>query len=169
MSDFEAVSACGLVARSCDGAAELVLSLQKAAVSETSVLKWKMTRTAIWPLPWFCFLQFPWLQNEHRIQKNLKSEDAYMRLLLCLLNLVLVKQWCSCLTNEDWELLPHGFAGTVVFIGAGEENLTESPVWDSGGASWNFRSVTLLSWWTQLFFFFPFIPDHEESKSLFCL
>lgn len=69
MSDFEAVSTCGLVARSCDRAAELVLSLQKTAGSERSALKWKVTRRAILPLASFQFLRFPWLQDEHCIKK----------------------------------------------------------------------------------------------------
>lgn len=90
MSDFKAVSTCGLVAHSWDRAAELVLPLQKAAVSDRSVVKWKMTRQAILPLPSFWFLQFPWLQSEHCLQKNTKSEDPCGRHLLCLLNSVLV-------------------------------------------------------------------------------
>lgn len=69
MSDFEAVSTCGLVACSCDRAAELVFSLQKTAVSERSALKRKVTRKAILPLASFQFLQFPWLQDEHCIKK----------------------------------------------------------------------------------------------------
>lgn len=53
--------------------------------------------------------------------------------------------------------MPRGFADTIMFIGAGEEVLSESPVWDSGGAGGNVISVTLndhiffstLSWITR--------------------